>query len=62
MFWRRRNPRDFHPEIGSPLQLEADRLAEQGLAREEALLSARRVFGNATTYRSNSTNPAAGVS
>jgi predicted permease len=48
MFWRRRKPSDFNAEIEGHLQLEADRLKEQGLADDEARMAARRSFGNAT--------------
>ncbi|HEY1945799.1 MAG TPA: ABC transporter permease [Bryobacteraceae bacterium] len=46
--WRRRKQSDFSAELEAHLQLEADRLKEQGLGDEEALLTARRAFGNPT--------------
>ncbi|HEV8357356.1 MAG TPA: ADOP family duplicated permease [Gemmatimonadales bacterium] len=48
MFFRRRSQRDFEAEVRSHLELEADRLAGQGLSPEEARHAARRAFGNVT--------------
>ncbi|HEV8612426.1 MAG TPA: ADOP family duplicated permease, partial [Gemmatimonadales bacterium] len=48
MFRRRRSQQDFEAEIQSHLELEAERLAGQGMAREEARDAARRAFGNLT--------------
>ena len=48
MFWRFRKSRDFGQEIEAHLSLEADRLREHRLSEEEALLEARRLFGNPT--------------
>ncbi|HLY15748.1 MAG TPA: ABC transporter permease [Bryobacteraceae bacterium] len=48
MFRRRRNSIDFRAEIDASIQLEADRLREEGLAVDEALAAARRAFGNRT--------------
>jgi predicted permease len=48
MFWRRRKPSDFSSEIEAHLQLEADRLQQDGLTAGEARAAARRAFGNAT--------------
>lgn len=50
-FKRSRNEHDFSAEIDAHLELEADRLEEQGLSRREALAEARRRFGNATRVR-----------
>lgn len=48
MFRRRRKQSDFDEELAVHLQLEADRLQEQGLTEQEAKLAARRSFGNQT--------------
>ncbi len=48
---RRRSPDDFHREIRAHLQLEADRLADEGLSPEEARAEASRRFGNVTRAR-----------
>src|SRR5437870_7674060 len=48
MFWRKRKPGDFGDEIQAHLQLECDRLREQGLSEEDACRAARRGFGNVT--------------
>jgi predicted permease len=48
MFWRFRKTNDFSKEIEAHLLLEADRLKEQGLPDEEAIMAARRLFGNPT--------------
>jgi putative ABC transport system permease protein len=48
MFRRRREMRDFNAEIEAHLQLEIDRLREQGLTEEAARTAARRAFGNVT--------------
>jgi putative ABC transport system permease protein len=42
---------DFDAEIDAHLALEAERLQEEGLTREEARLAARRAFGNVTRAR-----------
>ena len=42
----RRKPTDFRSEIESHIELEADRLVEQGLSREDARRAAKRTFGN----------------
>ena len=48
MFGRgKRNDEDFAREVQSHLELEADRLAAEGLSPEAARLQARRRFGNA---------------
>jgi putative ABC transport system permease protein len=51
VFDRRRPPDDFAEEIEAHLQLEADRLREEGLSAEEARWTARRTFGNVALSR-----------
>src|SRR6266478_4037705 len=46
MFRRKRKLDDFTSEIEAHLQLEVERLKEQGLSEEEARAAARRSFGN----------------
>lgn len=46
-FPKRRRDEDFRREVESHIQLEADRLVDEGLAPEAARLEARRRFGNA---------------
>src|SRR5260370_6297100 len=46
MFGRKRKTSDFSAEIEAHLQLESERLQEQGLSEEEARAAARRAFGN----------------
>src|SRR5215469_12328061 len=48
MFWRKRKTSDFRDEIESHLQLEVERLREQGLSEKDARAAARRAFGNVT--------------
>src|SRR5215467_28104 len=48
MFRRRRKTNDFSDEIESHLQMETERLREQGLSEEDARAAARRAFGNVT--------------
>jgi putative ABC transport system permease protein len=48
MFWRKRKQSDFTAEIEAHLELETERLREQGLSEEEARRAARRAFGNLT--------------
>ena len=48
MFWRKRKTSDFRDEIESHLQLEVERLREQGLSEGDARAAARRAFGNVT--------------
>jgi putative ABC transport system permease protein len=48
MFGRERKSEDFTAEIDAHLQLEAERLQEQGLSADEARAAARRAFGNVT--------------
>ena len=43
-----RRQRDFEDEIRSHIELEADRLIEEGLSPDEARHAARRRFGNVT--------------
>ncbi|HYL68023.1 MAG TPA: ABC transporter permease [Candidatus Limnocylindria bacterium] len=51
MFGRKRKLDDFASEIEAHLQLEIERLQEQGLSAEEARAAARRSFGNVTRAR-----------
>ena len=46
MFGRKRKLNDFTSEIEAHIQLEIERLREQGLTEEEARATARRSFGN----------------
>jgi len=48
MFWRKRKSNDFAAEINAHLELETERLKEQGLSEAEARTAARRAFGNVT--------------
>ena len=48
MSFRGRSRQDFEAEIQSHLELEAERLAAQGMPAEEARDAARRAFGNVT--------------
>jgi predicted permease len=48
MSWRKRKSSDFSAEIQTHLELETERLKEQGLSEEEARAAARRAFGNVT--------------
>jgi predicted permease len=48
MFRRKRRQGDFAAEIEAHLELETERLKEQGLSEEEARVAARRAFGNIT--------------
>jgi predicted permease len=48
VFGRERKSEDFAAEIDAHLQLEAERLQEQGLSANEARIAARRAFGNIT--------------
>jgi predicted permease len=48
MSGRKRNVDDFTAEIEAHLELETERLREQGLGQEEARAAARRSFGNVT--------------
>src|SRR6476661_10009905 len=46
MFRRKRETKDFSAEVEAHLQLESERLREQGLSEDEAKAKARRSFGN----------------
>ena len=48
MRWRNRKRSDFKAEIAAHLEIEAERLKEQGLSEAEARAAARRAFGNVT--------------
>ena len=48
MFRRNRKANDFSAEIQAHIQLETERLREQGLSEDEARAAARRAFGNVT--------------
>ena len=48
MFRRKRKASDFGAEIEAHIQLETERLQEQGLSDEKARTAARRSFGNVT--------------
>jgi len=48
MHWRKRKQSDFDAEISAHVELETERLREQGLGEEEARATARRAFGNVT--------------
>ncbi len=48
MFRRKRKANDFSAEIEAHIQLESERLREQGLSEDEARAAARRAFGNVT--------------
>jgi predicted permease len=51
MFRRKREAQDFDAEIEAHIELEAERLREQGLGEKDARAEARRAFGNVTTAR-----------
>ncbi len=51
MFGRTRPPEDFAAEVDTHLQLEIDRLREEGLTADEARAAAHRAFGNITASR-----------
>jgi len=48
MFGRKRQAADFSAEVETHIQLETERLREQGLSEDEARTAARRAFGNVT--------------
>ena len=50
-FWRRRSDDDFSRELQAHLDLETERLLEQGMSPEDAHAAARRAFGNLTIAR-----------
>jgi hypothetical protein len=45
-FWRRRTDADFAAEMQAHLELETERLIEDGVSPEDARNAARRSFGN----------------
>ncbi len=51
MFRRKRKLEDFSAEIEAHLELEIERLQEQGLSEEDARAAARRAFGNITQVK-----------
>src|SRR4249920_2553118 len=51
MFRRPRRLEDFTAEIDSHVQLEIDRLQDEGLSADEARAAAHRTFGNVTISR-----------
>ena len=53
MFRRKREASDFGAEIEAHIQLEVERLREQGLGEQEARTAARRAFGNVTRAQEN---------
>jgi predicted permease len=48
MFQKKRTPSDFNAEVESHVQLESERLQQEGLSAEDAQAAARRAFGNVT--------------
>ena len=59
MFWKRRRT-DFKEEIRSHIDMETDRLVNEGMSPEDARAAAHRLFGNVTAteerfYESNRT-------
>ena len=48
MFGRKRKASDFGAEIEAHLEMETERLKEQGMSEEDARAEARRAFGNVT--------------
>ena len=50
-FWRGRSDDDFSRELQAHLDLETERLLEQGMSPEDAHAAARRAFGNLTIAR-----------
>ncbi|MFZ0804190.1 MAG: permease prefix domain 1-containing protein, partial [Terriglobales bacterium] len=48
MFRRKRKTSDFGAEIEAHIELETERLQEQGLSHEDARTAARQAFGNRT--------------
>ncbi len=63
---QKRSNDDFAQEIEAHIQIEADHLVDEGLSPDEALLAARKKFGNVTAaretfYESNNWNLLASV-
>ena len=54
MFRRKRKASDFGAEIEAHIQLEVERVREQGLSEEDARAAARRAFGNVTQAQERS--------
>ncbi|MFZ3334095.1 MAG: ABC transporter permease [Candidatus Acidiferrales bacterium] len=50
---RKREASDFGAEIEAHIELEVERLREQGLSEEDARAAARRAFGNVTRAQEN---------
>jgi predicted permease len=48
VFNRKRLPSDFNAEVEAHIQLETERLREQGLSEQDARAAAHRAFGNRT--------------
>ena len=48
MFGKKRTAKDFGSEIKSHIEIETQRLSEQGMSDEDARAAARRTFGNLT--------------
>ena len=48
MFHGKRTPSDFNAEVEAHVQLESERLQQEGLSAEDAQAAARRAFGNVT--------------
>jgi hypothetical protein len=46
MGFSRRSQEDFEAELRAHLELEAEQLRREGMSPEEALVTARRTFGN----------------
>ncbi len=51
MLRRKRKASDFDAEIKAHIELEAERLQEEGLGEKDARAAARRIFGNTTKAR-----------
>ena len=48
MFWKRRKESDFSAEISAHVELEIQRLRDEGMSQQEAEAAAHRQFGNLT--------------
>jgi hypothetical protein len=48
MFWRKRTKSDFNAEVSAHLELEIERLRDEGLSQAEAEAEAHRQFGSMT--------------